>query len=458
MAFILFLLANALLFIRPAELFPDLGNVQIYLLCIVGAIACAIPRLHNQMRLVTLVQQPINLCVIGVTVAVVLSHLSSGDAASATKGLNLMGRVLVYYLLLVALVTTPQKLKALLVTTAVCATLMTSVSIVDFYEFVAEWSGRSDLAEVKTRETHLPEGAPKLLRHCVERYGENLEGEDQWAFRMSGLGIFHDPNDLALLIVMSIVISVYFLSNRAAGAVRFVWIVPIGIMSWALLLTQSRGGILCAGVALMAWLATRYGGKVAIAIGAMCAMALPVALGRAGSISLGSGTGQQRIQLWSDGLAQLKSFKFFFGIGEGMYPEVAGLVAHNSYVHAFVELGFFGGTLFFGCFFLPALALFRMQRSGFRIQHPDLKRMQPYIAAILGGWCMGMSALSRCYVPPTYMVCGVAAAWLNLVGFHRPLPRPVLTFNRTTAQWLVSASVCLLIGCFLVVKLFARWS
>jgi hypothetical protein len=398
------------------------------------------------------------LCVVGVTVAVALSHLSTGNITSAAIGLNMMGRVLIYYLLLVAVVNTPRKLRSFLMTTAICATVMTIFSIIDYNEFVAEWSGRPDLAEVKSKEHSLPEGQPKLLRHSPERFGENLEGEQQWTFRMCGLGIFHDPNDMALLVVMTGIISTYFLTDRSWGVCRFLWLAPIGFMLWGLLLTQSRGGILCAGVALMAWLATRYGGKVAIGIGVLCALALPVALGRAGSISLGSGTGQQRIQLWSDGLAQLKSFKIGFGIGEGMYPDVAGLVAHNSYVHAFVELGFFGGTLFFGCFFFPVLALFRMQQLGFRIPHPELNRLKPYIAAILGGWCMGMTALSRCYIPPTYMVCGVAAAWLNLVGYHRPFPRPVLTFNRVSAQWLLGASVCLLIGCFMAVKLLARWS
>lgn len=458
MAFIFFLLANALLFMRPAELFPALGNIQLYLACVAGAVFCSIRQLHNQVGLKTLVQQPINLCVIGVTIAVALSHLSTGAIGSAAKGVNMMGRVLIYYLLLVALVNTPQRLRSFLMTTAICATLMTILSIADYREFVAEWSGRPDIQEVKARERTLPEGEPKLLRHSPELFGENLEGEQQWTFRMCGLGIFHDPNDMALLVVMTAIISCYFLSDRSWGAARFVWLVPIGIMIWGLLLTQSRGGILCAGVAVMAWMATRYGGKVAIAIGVLGAMAVPVALGRAGSISLGSGTGQQRIQLWGDGLAQLKSFRIGFGIGEGMYPDVAGLVAHNSYVHAFVELGLFGGTLFFGCFFLPALALFRMQRQGFQIPHPELRRMRPYIAALLGGWCMGMTALSRCYIPPTYMICGVAAAWLNLVGYHRPFPRPVLMFNRITAQWLVGASVCLLIGCFLAVKLLARWS
>jgi hypothetical protein len=147
-----------------------------------------------------------------------------------------------------------------------------------------------------------------------------------------------------------------------------------------------------------------------------------------------------------------------FGIGEGKYPDVAGLVAHNSYVHSFVELGFFGGTLFFGCFFLPAYTFFLMKRYRFRIEHPELRRMFPYIAAILAEWCMGMCSLSRCYVAPTYMVAGIAAAFINLVGFYRSHPRPLLRLSpKTMAPWL-TCSAALLTGAYLFVRVFARWS
>ena len=41
---------------------------------------------------------------------------------------------------------------------------------------------------------------------------------------------------------------------------------------------------------------------------------------------------------------------------EDRSADLAGLVAHNSFVHAYVELGFLGGTFFFGCFLFAGLA------------------------------------------------------------------------------------------------------
>ena len=35
-----------------------------------------------------------------------------------------------------------------------------------------------------------------------------------------------------------------------------------------------------------------------------------------------------------------------FGIGESRFHEEIHKVAHNSYVHAYAEMGFFGGTVF----------------------------------------------------------------------------------------------------------------
>jgi hypothetical protein len=155
---------------------------------------------------------------------------------------------------------------------------------------------------------------------------------------------------------------------------------------------------------------------------------------------------------------QLKSPRGLFGIGEGMYPDLAGLVAHNSYVHSFVELGIFGGAIFFGCFYFPAYAFYRIKRDPIAIEHPELARMLPYIAAILAAWCMGMASLSRCYVAPTYMVVGVCAAYLNLVGYHRKAPRPLQTLNWRGVQRWGACSAGLLVCCFLFVKLFARYA
>ena len=79
------------------------------------------------------------------------------------------------------------------------------------------------------------------------------------------------------------------------------------------------------------------------------------------------------------------------------------------------------------------------------------------MAAIVGGWCMGMASLSRCYVPPTYMICGTAAAFLNLVGYYRARPVPVLVFNHGLARHLAVCSFGFLLCCFVFVRLFVRY-
>ncbi|MEW4529034.1 O-antigen ligase domain-containing protein [Maioricimonas sp. JC845] len=459
MAYLLFLMANAALFVRPAELIPSLGNLQVYLYLIVAAIVCSIRPLHNQVRLTTMMQQPINLCVLGVIVAIAFSHVTTGNLSGLATGVVAMTKVALYYLVLVATINTPERLRQFLLTTALCSTAMIALSLVDYFQFNREWAGRSS-GEVRAAIDHdlwRSGDEPRIMRHTPDRKGVTDEGEDIWFFRLCGLGIFHDPNDMSLLIAVTAILSGYFLLDEQLGSRRWLWLGPLGLMVVAYYFTFSRGGLLAFGAAGMTWLATLKGGRVALALGALGACVAPIALGRHGNIEVSGGTGQQRIKAWSDGLMRLKSTRILFGIGEGQYAEVAGLVAHNSYVHAFVELGFFGGMLFFGCFFLPAYAIYRIKRDGIEIEHPELRRMLPYIAAILAAWCVGMGSLSRCYVTPTYMICGVCAAYLNLVGYYRARVRPVLRLNWFISQRLFVASAGLLICCFLFVRIFARW-
>ncbi len=457
MAYFLFLLANAALFVRPAELFPALGNIQIYLYLIIAAIVAGIGGIWNQCRVDTLLQQPINLCMLGLTASIATSHLTNGAVALAAEGVFNMVKVLLYFLLLVSVVNSVPRLRQFLQLTVVCSSAMVLLSVIDYHDFVAEWSNRADLFDVREVEKDLPDTAPKILRHVTDLHGETPDGQPIWVFRLRGLGMFHDPNDLASLAAVASVISLYFLTDPRSAGVRFLWLAPLALMTHAVLMTHSRGGILAFGVACMAWIAVKYGGKVAMTIGLMGLAAVPVALGRQGNMEISGGTGQQRIQLWADGLAQLKSMRMPFGIGENRYHEIAGLAAHNSYVHAYVELGFLGGTMFFGCFLFAAWSFYRIKRDRIEILDPELRRMMPYIAGMLAGWCTGMATLSRCYVPPTYMIVGVAAVFINLAGFHRRRPQPIIALNNLVAQRWVLCSVGMLACCFAFVRMFVRF-
>lgn len=457
-AYVLFLIANAMLFVRPGELVPALGNLQLYLLAITGAMVFAIQDMYNQLRLRTMLQQPVNLCILGVTLAVLVSRVTTGKLIGADTAFIGMVKILVYYLLLVSVINTPERLRTFLMSTAICSTLMIAWSVKDYHDFLDEWVGRPDLLETIYSENGKDPSERTLMRHIPDRTGTLTEyGEEVFFFRLCGLGIFHDPNDLSLLIVATSVISLFFLTDPRLDHRRVLWVIPLIVMAVAMHYTYSRGGLLAAGVGLFAWLAVRYGKKTAIAIGLLGALAVPVALGRAGNIDVSEGTGQQRVRLWSDGLMAIRNGRILFGTGEGTYYEIAGHVAHNSYVHSFVELGFVGGTLFFGCFFMPAYTFFLMKKFGFQITHPELRRLFPYVAAVLAEWSMGMCSLSRCYTPSTYMVAGLCASFVNLVGFYRPSPRPLIVLNANVAKAWATCSAGLLFGAYVFVRLFARW-
>ena len=105
-------------------------------------------------------------------------------------------------------------------------------------------------------------------------------------------------------------------------------------------------------------------------------------------------------------------------------------MAYNSFVHAYVELGLFGGTLFLGCFFFPALSLYRLRNLRHEFQHPELNRLYPFVVAMLIGWTLGLQSLSRAYVVSTYLMLGTQVAYANLAGAHLQPRRLLASWDR----------------------------
>jgi len=451
------MMANAALFARPAELFPALGDLEIYKALLGAAMLCNIPGLQNQIRTRTLYQQPVNLCVLGMIAVIPLSLIASQFYVSgAISSVIEIAKIACYYLMLVSVINTPTRLRHFMIVTAACATVVVAVSFLDFQEFKAKWDGNPELFNQMEKDK-MVDFDDRVLWHAVETHGVDLLGNPVYGFRMRGLGIFNDPNDVAILIAVVSMICFYFLTDPTLSAGRFLWLIPLLILAVGYVETQSRGGLLAIGSAGMVWLTMRYGKQVAIVLGVLGVLAAPVVLGRAAKMNISDGSGQERIQIWGEGLEAIKSAKFPFGIGQHQFDEVAGHVAHNSYVHAYVELGFVGGTVFFGMFFLSAYAFFRMKRDGIVSTDPEVRRMMPFIAGILAAWCVGMTSLSRCYVPSTYMIVGLCAAYVNLAGFYRPQPRPIVQLSTKTFQFWTACSLCLLVASFVFVKVFVRW-
>src|SRR3954452_8179869 len=78
-AWLLFLLLNATLFMRPAEIVPQLEGWPIYNAIILCCLALALPQMLQRLQGRSLLADPITLCVFGILPAIVLSLLAQGD-------------------------------------------------------------------------------------------------------------------------------------------------------------------------------------------------------------------------------------------------------------------------------------------------------------------------------------------------------------------------------------------
>jgi O-antigen ligase len=433
--FILFILVNAVLFIRPAEIIDSLEDWPIYEILIIACLVASLPAIFEQLMSNSLVASPVTVCVFGILSAIVLSHLSNLSIYGARTSGYEFAKVVAYYVLFIGLVNTPSRLRWFLM-------LLVGFTVV--------------LAGLALLQYHGVINIPAL--EAIEQTDIDEETGDIIVFyRLCSTGIYNDPNDLCLILVTGIVICLYWLTNRGSSLLWRLSSIPLlGLFGYALSLTQSRGGFIALLAALLVLFRTRFSFWKTVPLAAVVLPAMFFLFaGRQTKIDIGTGdTMQARIQLWSEGLELFREAPVF-GIGQGEYAEEVGGVAHNSFVHCYAELGFFGGTLFLGAFFSALSGLIRLGRS--RVQVPDfeLMRLCPYVITMVAAYAAGMLSLSRSYIVPTYMVLGLGAAYLRLASAY--LPAPVLPFSGQLALRVVAASAASVVGIYVFVRVFAQY-
>jgi O-antigen ligase len=281
-------------------------------------------------------------------------------------------------------------------------------------------------------------------------------GQLQYLRRLCSTGIYNDPNDLCLILVTAMVICLYWLGQPRSILFRVFCFAAIGLFGYALFLTKSRGGFLAMVVALLVLLHSRLGRWKTIALAAVLLPPLFLVFGgRQTEVSAGEGTAQQRIQFWDTAIVVFKQYPVF-GVGYGFFvDENAGHVAHNSFVQCYAELGFLGGTLFVGAFYLAVRRLRQLGSIRGAITDPEQRRLRPYITAIVGGYIMGICSLSRQDVAPTYMVLALASMYSSVAGNNQVLPK--MELNGRLIGRLIVVSLATMIGIYVFVRVFVRY-
>jgi putative inorganic carbon (hco3(-)) transporter len=468
MRFFLFILANAMLFIRPSELLPELGDFELYRYVIFACLLVSVPVVLHQLFARSNGVPPIVGCVLGLFPAVLLSHLSHGNGEEALdQGIEFL-KVLVYFLLLIGLVTTGARLRQLLLWLAMFSAALTAIAVLR-YHAVTQAPEPPPTPEVSQEDRGKNKKTHTIAVKEQQRDPETGELVD--IQRMCGTGIFNDPNDLALVLITAIPLCLYWLTDSRHKALRPLWIGLILLFGYALMLTHSRGGLLALVAGLTVLLQMRFGSAKTLLFGMLLLpMLLAVFAGRQTEISTSQGTGQTRIQLWCDGLMLFQQAPLF-GIGMEAYQNVSYHVAHNSYIHCYAELGILGGTLFVGAFYFALDGLYRLRhrpaaaidpREPYKKPAPvsvrppadsELLRLHPYLMAMLVAYAAGIFFLSRSYIVPTYLLLGLAVIYLRLRS------------DGTAPAWcklamvrLSGVSVCFLVGAYTFVRLFVQWN
>jgi O-antigen ligase len=228
--------------------------------------------------------------------------------------------------------------------------------------------------------------------------------------RLRALGLLNDPNDLAQTLVAAL--PLVFLAWRRHSPFRNLMFVllPAAAMLWAVVLTRSRGGLVALAALLWFTFALRAGPRWARTLrwagfaGLFLGLVLFFRLGGADESAMG------RLEAWSEGLQMLK-YSPVWGIGFGSFADVHGLVAHNSFVHCYAEMGLVGYLAWLGailaCFwYLERISVIETDAEG----PSELARWATALGLSLAAFLAGALFLSRTYSVSLFLLVGLCTA------------------------------------------------
>jgi putative inorganic carbon (hco3(-)) transporter len=403
MDFFCFILLTGVMMIRPEELNEGLTGARLYLWTLLFTMMASAPKLLYVMSGDQLREKSISVSVVGFLVSIFISAQLRGRSAIGMEYCEEFIKVVLYYFLLIAIIDTPERLRIFMGWLVVFVCGVATVAVLHYYEIV-------DFT---------------LLEKTIEERRVDPEtGEVTIDRRALASGIFGDPNDLCLILVLGIGCCGYHAASTPAPSMRIFWLAPVPYLFWVLSLTGSRGGMLAMLTGFAAFCYGKVGWRVGVPFAIVGTIGLLAVAGGRGANITGGGTAHERLALWQQGLGDYFRSPFFvpFGLGPGYYVEDYGLLAHNSFINAYVEFGLIGGGLFAIAF---VTAIWQVDRIGNRAPAGEWAVvMRPYMLFIIFAYAAGCFSLSRHLVLPTYLVLGIVMAYTSLAT--DPPPKTVV--------------------------------
>src|SRR5258708_7535295 len=182
--------------------------------------------------------------------------------------------------------------------------------------------------------------------------GQTIYDTDHDVNRSVATGIFNDPNDLAATIVAGFALALVRIV-QSRGASKLIPIVACGIMLWAVMLTNSRSGLMAMMVVIIGFflLFSRYK-SLALAMAGLFAVAVMLVMpSRMSDFDSADDSANSRFEFWQTGLNEA-AHNPITGIGFGGFNDInGGYTAHNSVVLCVTEIGYPGFFCWMGLIF-----------------------------------------------------------------------------------------------------------
>ncbi|MFO0865532.1 MAG: O-antigen ligase family protein [Gemmataceae bacterium] len=451
-AFALFSLVHAVLFTRPAEVVDALQALPIYYVVMSACLVVSLPSMLDALVRRNVYSHPAFLCMTAFCVVSLMSIFVNAKSLpeASDEGIELI-KTFLYFVLFLALVDSPWRLRVIIVFLTLFGMVTTSIALLHFFEIV-----RFSAIRVVKELLETPSG-------------------EMFVERLQFTGILQDPNEACVYLSMLCIYALHGLTDRASGIWRVLWIAPLALFLVAIASTQSRGGLLALLVGLVVYWIYSFGGKKGVMY---CLLGVPVVLvafaGRQTQFS-GATTGSTRIGLWSDWMDEFRNNPIL-GIG----PKVKSIgdavgapapsaddddrsqraelkhLAHNSYLQGFADTGLIGGMFFLGAF---TFVFFSMNRyASFQrifILDPELRRLHPCIVGATAVYGMGMLTLSLNYIVVTFFALAVP---ISFVSMMRTIPRVEdEQLDIGTGVRLVAISIAFLGFIYILIRLFRNY-
>jgi putative inorganic carbon (HCO3(-)) transporter len=381
MSFIFLLLYIAVIYIRPQEWVPAIYGWPLINILAIATAVCVFFEAGFKQKL--RVKEPHMMLLLAFLGAIAMSHLSHTYFGGAWDSVVKFSTNVIMFFLFINALNSEKRIK-IVIWFIILLTVILAIQGIHQWNTGIGWAGQPIMEQ---------------------RDGVSITRRITW------IGIFNDPNDLALAFVVALGFLLAFLFGKTSFFVKIASVSLIGILGYSLYLTNSRGGYLALVAITIYYFLRRMKKKIpAIIIGLLLAfIIIIVGPSRLSDVSVQEDSAHGRIEAWYQGFQMLKSAPLF-GVGYGMFTDYHEKTAHNSYILVAAEEGLIGLLVWIALIYVCFRGLHKVIEKNL-----PLKLCARGIESGLFGFLCVSYFLSRSYVTLLYVILALAASTIYII-------------------------------------------